>query len=252
MPNINWPDVTVTSLLTLTLITIWSFLLRPYLDAYLKKKGENLATKEDLDAINSKVEQIKQVFIEKNAYLTEKGKNAATREDISLLTTKVEAIRGHYASSIEYLKTDLSKEATIHRLAAEKEIQALTEIGEALINLKISSRKVSPFNLVDNPNDGKFIIRKEQVSIWAKTVDEFYLCVEKNYLFLPTSIYDELFEIYMFCGKQLLSSGKFLNMNDDLSPTDKILRSKEFFMGLENVVNNAISKVRERYKLNTQ
>ena len=248
----NWPDVAATSFLTFVLLIICGYLLRPFLDSYLKEKGKNLATKEDLHILNSQIEQVKQSFMERNAYLSEKGKNAASKEDIAELTEKIEAVKTYYSSSLEYLKNELNKDITLHRLAAEKEFQTLTEMAEALINLKLSASKASPFNIIDNPDDSEFSIKKENVTSFAKAVDAFHFCLQKNKLFLSTSIYNQLFEILLFCAKEIFPSGNFLNMKDDLSIKDKILITKDFYLNLEKVTDNAISSIHKRFKLDIQ
>jgi len=58
----------------LLLISIWVIflLLRAYLPSYFKKKGENLATKEDIAEITKQIEQVKMEFTTKSQVLFKK------------------------------------------------------------------------------------------------------------------------------------------------------------------------------------
>jgi hypothetical protein len=47
------------------------------------------------------------------SYLTEKGKNLATKEDIEQITSKIERIKAQYVSEIENLKADLQNESQV-------------------------------------------------------------------------------------------------------------------------------------------
>ncbi len=44
------------------------------------------------------------------AYFTEKGKNLATKEDIEEITSKVERVKAQYSTDMERLKADIQKE----------------------------------------------------------------------------------------------------------------------------------------------
>jgi hypothetical protein len=193
--HLDWPQVTATSLLTLALITIGRYLIGPYLGSYIKKKGENLATIEDIDRINLKLEEIRQGFLKSNAYLTEKGKNEATKEDINELTSMIESIKSQYTATLEVLRFELSKQAQVHRLAAEKEFQALAEIGEALYDLEHDTRALrSTFLLLTGGNN----MESEQArwQSWQRSHNKYLNIINRNRLFLPTNICQQLQSIF--------------------------------------------------------
>ena len=160
-----------------------------YLGSYMRKKGENLAAREDLDEINRKLESIKSDFIESNAYAAEKGRGLATREDIGDITRTVEEVKSNVAMSLELIRLELGKKATIHRLAAEKEFEALTEIGTHLYELQMATMGLRPLgiqridlNESEEQEREKYQRRHKE---WAKRHDSYMDAVGKTKLFLP-------------------------------------------------------------------
>lgn len=87
-------------LIFILILQIWSIGLYYKWESYNKKKGENLAMKEDSRDIN---------------YEGEKGKNLATKEDIAQITQQIESIKDSYNKSLESHKIDLQKEFESHK-----------------------------------------------------------------------------------------------------------------------------------------
>lgn len=86
---------TILNLLTLVAIIIIVLLVRNYLQPYLKEKGKNLATK----------------------------------EDIEIITNKIERIRAEYVAEIEKLKAELKEESEIlnkRRVLYDSIVKSLT------------------------------------------------------------------------------------------------------------------------------
>lgn len=83
--------------LTLEILLLGIFLIW---EGYNKKKGENLAMKEDSRDIN---------------YEGEKGKNLATKEDIAKITKEIESVKDSYNKALEAHKIELQKEFELHK-----------------------------------------------------------------------------------------------------------------------------------------
>lgn len=86
----DWTNI--TNILLLGLFLIW--------EGYNKKKGENLAMKEDSRDIN---------------YEGEKGRNLATKEDIAQITKEIESVKDSYNKALEAHKIELQKEFESHK-----------------------------------------------------------------------------------------------------------------------------------------
>src|SRR5438132_2036284 len=100
----EWTQITITSLMT-AIVT----LAGQYFVSYLRKKGENLATK----------------------------------EDIGRLTEIVENVKSQFAVDLEFIRFNLGNKSTIQRLAAEKEFGALSEIDRKSTRLNSSHTVIS-------------------------------------------------------------------------------------------------------------
>ena len=53
------------TLIIASLVSLVSFVLGAFFRGYLNKKGENLATKEDIAKITDKIEQVKSAYTER-------------------------------------------------------------------------------------------------------------------------------------------------------------------------------------------
>lgn len=62
------------------------------------------------------------------SYLKEKGKNLATKEDIAEITDKVERVKTQYASDIEKLKSDLQNQTQL----VERKREVYDNLGKSL------------------------------------------------------------------------------------------------------------------------
>ena len=57
---------TVSLILQITVVSLLALIYKKYLASYLSKKGENLATKEDIAIITDKIESVKSVYERRN------------------------------------------------------------------------------------------------------------------------------------------------------------------------------------------
>ena len=160
----NWAQITFSSLVTF--LVTW--FVRSYFESYLRKKGENLATK----------------------------------EDIADITRKVEEIKSEVSVKPELLKWQLGKKATIHKLAAEKEFEALKEIGATLYTIKLATMNLRPIMDRVDPNESEDERHNRRYQEWAKSHDSFMDVVEKHRLFLPKSLYRQFCDIRQVSRKE--------------------------------------------------
>jgi hypothetical protein len=160
----NWAQITFSSLITFVI----TWFARSYFESYLRKKGENLATK----------------------------------EDVAEITRKVEEVKSEVSVKLELLKWQLGKKATIHKLAAEKEFEALTEIGAALYTMKMATISLRPIMDRIDPNESEEQRHNRRYQQWAKSHDSFMEAVETHRLFLPRSLYLQFSDIRHMSRKE--------------------------------------------------
>jgi hypothetical protein len=243
MRSMDWTQISLASIITF--LVTW--LVRPYFGSYLNKKGENRAIHEDLDKINRQLETIKSEFVGANAYSAEKAKGLATKEDIGDITRKVEDVRSEVSGRLELLKWELSKRATIHRLAAEKEFAALGEIGKALYELQLTTTGLRPSFDQFDPNEPEQERHNRRYKKWAESFDAFLDVIERYKLFMPHSLYMQFFNIRRLSHAEALDFEFSLKAGDGKLSFESYQRSKEKIDEMDTAIFEAIKRIRHRY-----
>ncbi|WP_125939521.1 hypothetical protein [Pseudoalteromonas espejiana] len=70
------------------------------------------------------------------SYTTEKGKNLATKEDIEEITRKVEEVKSGYVAEIERLKVDLSVLSRKHNILLDEKVRVFKKLQKRLVDFK--------------------------------------------------------------------------------------------------------------------
>ncbi|MFV5215526.1 hypothetical protein ACLIIZ_17525 [Azonexus caeni] len=79
------------------------------------------------------------IFLLRNylfSYSSGKGKNLATKEDIEEITRKVEDVKSVYVAEIERLKMDLSLLARKHNILLDEKIRVFKKLQKRLVDFK--------------------------------------------------------------------------------------------------------------------
>ncbi|MCF8054648.1 MAG: hypothetical protein K9K75_05465 [Deltaproteobacteria bacterium] len=70
------------------------------------------------------------------SYTTEKGKNLATKEDVEEITNKVEEVKSSYVAEIERLKVELSILYRKHNILFDEKIRVFKKLQKRLVDFK--------------------------------------------------------------------------------------------------------------------
>ena len=70
------------------------------------------------------------------SYSSEKGKNLATKEDIEEITRKVEEVKSGYVAEIERLKVDLSVLSRKHNILLDEKVRVFKKLQKRLVEFK--------------------------------------------------------------------------------------------------------------------
>ena len=182
------------------------------------------------------------------SYLKTKGEHLATKQDIEEITRKVEGVKSEISIRLELIKLELGKKATIHRLAAEKEFAALTEIGKALDDLQGATSLLRPSMDRVDPNEPLMERHNRRYRDWVKSFDLFRDAFQKPRMFLPTSLYREFIKIHQLSRKEAIG----FEMAVRHKGTDGHLDLDDYQQGQKNVdemngaIDNALAAIRKR------
>lgn len=163
-------------ILTLILaLQIWSIDLYYKWESYNKKKGENLAMKEDSCDIN---------------YEGEKGKNLATKEDIADITRRIESVKDSYNKALESHKIELQKEFESHKYI----MNLCFSMDKEIIQRLMAFQKANSQYIID-PSDEAELIQSIQYLYESLSAYKF------RYFHIP--IFQQLYQnVYKICDKE--------------------------------------------------
>lgn len=78
------------------------------------------------------------------SYLKRKGQNIATQEDITEITDRVESVRREHLSEMEELRTELAKTIHVHRAQVELELDAYRAVWTKLVAAQRATASLRP------------------------------------------------------------------------------------------------------------
>jgi hypothetical protein len=193
------PSWLPTVLLVIVLASIWvsTLIIKNFFPTYVGEKGKNKATKEDIGAIttivqNAKLEIDKKLeqFKSDQAYYTELSRNRATKQDIEDITAKVEEVKSIYASDLQRIKTVLDTQSHQFIYLYEKRAEAFAKFFEECL-LLITKLRTPIFFRLDNIDDLDAYIKEVNELISRSISSEYRVKV----YFPPANIIDPADEV---------------------------------------------------------
>jgi hypothetical protein len=120
------------------------------------------------------------------SYLKEKGKNLATREDIHEITRQIEAAKIEYAKELEGLKSQLNAKFHAQTVRFEKEFQVLEEVWSRLIDLHNAGAAFQPGVKFGEPD------KDEDMKRFGEAYKAFLRTIDVQKPFFPQEVFDLL------------------------------------------------------------
>jgi hypothetical protein len=128
-------------------------------------------------------------------YFGKKGENLATKEDISEITNKMETVKHDYARQLESTKAELSAQLNTHGFRYEKEYEVLSELTALLVEVRDASLSLRP--VMDSRDSSKKDdeIKKERLQRLFEADRALYISREKKRPFYPPEIYEAVLAV---------------------------------------------------------
>ncbi len=120
------------------------------------------------------------------SYLKAKGKNIATSEDIKEITDKIESAKTEYAKELEGIKSQLSTKFHAETVRFEKEFQVLEEVWSRLIDLHNAGEAFQTGVRSGEPDEA------EDRKRFGKAYNAFLRTIDVQKPFFPREIFDLL------------------------------------------------------------
>ena len=122
------------------------------------------------------------------AYLVLKARNLATKEDITEITTKVEQVKHTFTSEIEKLKASLLIQVHSHKLFVEKRMELFLELWLKMRDSQGAAYEILALYKFDTDVPG-FPERLKRLEIgWEHALKEFRKAKELSAPFLPQEL----------------------------------------------------------------
>ena len=128
-----------------------------------------------------------------SSYLTEKGKNLATKEDIADITSRIEEVRAQYATQLEKVRFELARAGNVHRFQYETELKTYEAIWNILVEVQDAVQSLRPIldtRLSDKADQDKR--DQERLRSFGEAFNKFRGIVHKRRPFFPRQIFSEL------------------------------------------------------------
>ena len=136
---------------------------------------------------------ILQSFLPK--YYSKKGENLATKEDIAEITDKIESVKHEYANNLESVKAELSSKLNTHGHRYENEYLILSELTGLLVDVRDACLSLRP--MLDYKPEGKSEddIKIERLNRLFEARKLLYMAREKKRPFYPSEIYKAIVDV---------------------------------------------------------
>lgn len=180
----------VIEILELVAIVGVAILVRFYLPSYFKKKGENLATKEDIGGIEREIQEV----------------------------------RSKYSQDLELLRSELTKKSYIYGVRYENEFTLLKELWSNLVDLKRAAISLRP--AIDYTDSSDQDEKERRLKRVHSAIIEFLDVADKNQPFFPQEIYTTSLELMKIANKEKIQY-KNRNPNNDPSYWDSATKHAE-------------------------
>lgn len=129
------------------------------------------------------------------SYFSKKGENLATKEDISEITDKIESVKHEYAGNLESAKAELSAKLNTHGFRYENEYNILSELTGLLVDVRDASVNLRPIMDFKDPNKSDEDIKRERLQRLFDARKALYFAREKKRPFFPDDIYKSILAI---------------------------------------------------------
>ena len=179
------------------------------------------------------------------SYSVEKGKNLATKEDVEEITNKIENIKLDYAQQLEAARAELSSQINTHGFRYEKEYEVLNELTSHLVDVRNAALNLRPMLDFVDPNKSKDEIKNERLQVFYEARRELFFIREKKRPFYTDEIYQTVLDIDKAAHSESIDYeyGDPFQGDEFRDYWDKAKESQE---ELVNKTNLAMEKIRER------
>ncbi len=153
------------------------------------------------------------------SYVKEKGKNLATKEDIHEITRQIESAKMEYAKELEGIKSQLNAKFHAQTVRYEKELQIYEDIWKTQVELRNAAVKLRPpgdfYSNGDNSSEQE---KQTRFELYSDSFNAFFLAFYANKPFIHSNVLSCLADLTDLIVSEASEFKKRLDF--EIGPTD--------------------------------
>jgi hypothetical protein len=177
-------------------------------------------------------------------YLKRKSENVATKEDIEEITAIIESVKLEYSRNLEEIKIALGTKLYIHQTRYEKEFDILLELSEKLVALRDAAVTLRPEFGYRYENETEEEEKDRKLCSFHAASRAFYAVYEKRQPFYPEELYKILVDLHSVSRIEMRQYATYAS-HEQSGYWEKAAANAETISGL---TEDALAAVRERIK----
>lgn len=138
------------------------------------------------------------------SYVKEKGKNLATKEDVGHITREIEAVKSQYSHQTEFLKASLQSRGRILDVRYQREFDLLEQLAEHVVSIRDAAVALRPVMDYTTPGESDEDRRRRRLEAYSDAASAFYRFAEAKRPFFPEAIYAAARELLVEARKEAI------------------------------------------------
>jgi hypothetical protein len=181
-------------------------------------------------------------------YATEKGKNLATKEDVSEITSRIEEVKAAYARDLEALRAAVHSRLGIHQFRYEREFEILLPLSEKLVELRDATLALRPETEYVNPEESEDDRKKRKLSRYFEASRDLYQFSETRRPFVPETLVQALRALDQVTWREVIQYRHRAPLGPNYDPKywDNALENSA---QIQTVTENVLNVIRDRVRL---
>lgn len=136
--------------------------------------------------------------------MKKKAENLATKEDIESITKQIESVKHEYSSELESLKAAIGSDLYIHQTRYQNEFNILMDLSEKLIELRDASLGLRPVVDYVNPDESEEGKKTRRLNRYHDAAISLYRVYETRKPFYPDEIYQGVKDLDKIVWKEVV------------------------------------------------
>ena len=179
------------------------------------------------------------------SYISKKGENLATKDDVGEITTKIEDVRHDYAARLESLRTTLQAKLQIDHVRYQNEYLILSALSEKVVELRDSAIGLRPSADIHDPNESEDDRKRRRLKNFNDASHQYYSLASTKKPFIPEEICEIVDELRKKSRSEAIRYAHGDPDKDPIKYWDEADKNAEV---IEKLANEVMTAIRERVK----